>query len=691
MTFIMLPCKQFPILISALLLGLSLLVAFMTPVTTAGQSTRDMSPDKNSPDKISPGKSNPDKVSPDKSNPDKNSPDKVSPDKNSPKQGSPKQETPGKNSPKQETPKKKSSKKARANLAADKKPGSPDALNEDQRQRVDRLFFDANREKLTGNAKQAEVHFREIIKLDPMNAQARVEVARLLTQNEQAEEALALMAEAIALQPDNPWHLRVGIDIATQKGRPSKAIDWIGRLRQLPGQPLDELSLELASQQAALRQYDEAIKTLQQLEKQIGVTPEVSEAKRQYWQAQNKPDKALMEIRNLCLSVPGRADLWMYYGQLAFQQGDVKSAQEAFRKAMELEPRNGKAFLAMADVQRVLKQPAEARRLIEAGFYLDEVDQELQIQIIVGLLSEGSGGGMVGTAGTGAGGGGDTASLALAERLTEGLLRHDPQSSAAWNVRGEIAYQRQQHEQAVEAYARCIALDGVGQKYSVWQQYLLSLYNLSRHATLISEARRAQDLFPNQPIPYYLAGLAAQQLKQNEEAVRNYKTGVAMVSGNPELAAQMHSSLGDLYHEMKDFPRSDESFEKALKVRPDYSLAMNNYAYYLSLRGEKLQRAEELSRRTLELEPGSASYLDTYGWILYKLKRYTEARTFVEKALKASGDGAGSATLHEHLGDILYQLGDATGAMVSWKQARDSGGETSSFLARKISEGRLYE
>jgi tetratricopeptide (TPR) repeat protein len=207
----------------------------------------------------------------------------------------------------------------------------------------------------------------------------------------------------------------------------------------------------------------------------------------------------------------------------------------------------------------------------------------------------------------------------------------------------------------------------------------------------MSEARRAQDLFPNQPMPYFLAGLAAQQLKQNEEAIRNYKSGVSMISGNPELAAQMHASLGDLYHDMKDYVRSDESFEKALKVRPDYTLAMNNYAYYLSIRGDKLMRAEELSRRTLELEPGSASYLDTYGWILYRLKRYPEARTYVEKALKASGDGAGSATLHEHLGDILFRLGDTAAALASWKRAREVGGETSEFLPRKISEGQLYE
>jgi predicted Zn-dependent protease len=143
----------------------------------------------------------------------------------------------------------------------------------------------------------------------------------------------------------------------------------------------------------------------------------------------------------------------MYFGQLAFQQGDVKSAQEAFRKAMELEPRNGKAYLAMADVQRVLKNPSEARRLLEQGFFLDEVDQDLQIQIIVSLLSEGS---------KGAGGGGDTASLSAAERLTEGMLRSNPESSAAWNVRAEIAFNRNMHEQAVEAYTRCIALDGVG-------------------------------------------------------------------------------------------------------------------------------------------------------------------------------------------------------------------------------------
>lgn len=54
-----------------------------------------------------------------------------------------------------------------------------------------------------------------------------------------------------------------------------------------------------------------------------------------------------------------------------------------------------------------------------------------------------------------------------------------------------------------------------------------------------------------------------------------------------------------------------------------------------------------MSKKSLVLQPDSKSFLDTYGWILFQQGKYAEAKTYIEKAIKAGGEEDG--TLFEHL------------------------------------------
>ncbi len=81
------------------------------------------------------------------------------------------------------------------------------------------------------------------------------------------------------------------------------------------------------------------------------------------------------------------------------------------------------------------------------------------------------------------------------------------------------------------------------------------------------------------------------------------------------------------------FADSDKAYDKALAMEPDNAGTLNNYAYYLSVRNEQLEKAERMSKRSLELAPGAATYMDTYAWILFREEKYAEARIWIEKAL----------------------------------------------------------
>lgn len=133
------------------------------------------------------------------------------------------------------------------------------------------------------------------------------------------------------------------------------------------------------------------------------------------------------------------------------------------------------------------------------------------------------------------------------------------------------------------------------------------------------------------------------------------------------------STLGIVYDDLLMDNECDKLYESAFKYYPDNVLLLNNYAYHLAQRGIKLDKALELSRKTVEAEPQNSSYLDTYGWIFYKLKDYKNAKKYIEKAVEIGAN----AVLYEHLGDIYIGLDDVPKAIKYYRQGLELDPENS--------------
>jgi len=114
---------------------------------------------------------------------------------------------------------------------------------------------------------------------------------------------------------------------------------------------------------------------------------------------------------------------------------------------------------------------------------------------------------------------------------------------------------------------------------------------------------------------------------------------------------------------------------------------LNNYAYFLSLRNENLEKAAEMAGRAVELKPGSANQ-DTYGWVLYQMGNYDEAAIMIKKAIDNGANS--SAVILEHYGDVLWKLDRKEDALDYWKKAK-AAGEGSEFLDKKVEEKKMYE
>ena len=131
----------------------------------------------------------------------------------------------------------------------------------------------------------------------------------------------------------------------------------------------------------------------------------------------------------------------------------------------------------------------------------------------------------------------------------------------------------------------------------------------------------------------------------------------------------MVALLGDLYHEANRVDDAYAAYEKAIGYNGSNLLCLNNYAYFLSQDGVQLDKAAEMSKRTIEAEPENATFLDTYAWILYQQEQYTQAKIYIDQTMKLSEESPENATLFDHAGDIYYRCGEVDMAIAYWKKA----------------------
>ena len=141
-----------------------------------------------------------------------------------------------------------------------------------------------------------------------------------------------------------------------------------------------------------------------------------------------------------------------------------------------------------------------------------------------------------------------------------------------------------------------------------------------------------------------------------------------------EFESDVLSTLAQIAHDRGDLSESDQWFEQALEANPTNLLALNNYAYYLAVRGVQPERSVELAAQVVALSPGNGNFEDTYAWALHKAGDHAEALTWIDLAIAHEG-GSPGATVLEHAGDILDALGRREEARARWADALDAGGD----------------
>lgn len=529
-------------------------------------------------------------------------------------------------------------------------------------------YFAGASQKVQGNYGKAIEEFQLALKINPSSHEVMYQLGNLYFKNQQLNEAIHWAEQAVQRNPSfNFWYCGQLAQMYNKSGQYQKSADIFEIM--IAEEPEKENNyLEIANQYLNLQQAREAIKWLDSYEKKIGYRENIIRKKEGIYLKLGEYDKAAAEIQKLLLSAPENTHYLGMLAEIYIQGKRYAEAEKYYLRILEIDSINGYASFGMADMLRKKGQADQSFDYLKLGFGDDRVPLHTKLQVITSyyfLLKR------------------DEKSRTQAFELGEVILKTHPEDALSSLMYGDLLLAIEEIAEARKYYLKSLEIDP--SDYRVWKKLFGMDQQLMDPQLLEQDTRKALEYFPSQAELYILNAYALMEQDLFNDAMEIALEGQIYAIESADRT-EFKMILAECYHQTGEYKKSSNMFEHLLVESPKNALVLNNYAYFLSEQGAQLEKALELSRRSLDIEPQNASYLDTYGWILFKMSRYAEAENYIKKAIE--GSGMQSAEVLEHYGDVLYRLNRKDEALKYWKLAREAG-KRNTELEQKIKSQQL--
>lgn len=542
-------------------------------------------------------------------------------------------------------------------------------LTEKQRYEEADLFAQGLIAKEIGNLQEALELFNKALDINPNDAAANYEIARVLTALGRNDEALDKILKSTSLKPDNIWYKAYYANVSRIN---ENYDDYVTAYEELVEQNPYDLNFlyELAFAYQFIGDYEKAIVAYGKIEDVVGINERITTQKTDFYVKLGKPEKGIVEFEKLIATNPDDPRYYALMAEYCSRNKLDDKAVWAYEKIVEISPNDPYVHISLADYYDKKGEKDKSYNELKIGLSNPLLDLSTKINLLVGYYR----GELT-----------DEQKLQALE-LSEILLEVHSGNPMASTFYASMLYENGEYKKARPLF-RDIVKSGKA-NYVAWEQLLFCDLYLEDNQALADDAEVCIDYFPNYPLPYFFAGIGNFQIKDFVKAKAFLESGKDFVVNNNALLEQFYSTLGDTYNELKNYEASYSAYDKVLKLNPLNSVVLNNYAYYLSLRSENLEKAKQMAEKSVEIDAYNSNNLDTYAWVLYKLGEYEEALEWIKKAYNNSEKTSG--VVLEHYGDILFKLGKKKDALEYWKQAHEER-DFSEFLENKIKDKKLYE
>lgn len=541
-------------------------------------------------------------------------------------------------------------------------------LNEAQ---ASRLFIDGQRYLMQEDFDRAYFYFQKARELSPDQPAINFKIAEILLRANQVDKALEFGMRAVELDPDNKYYNLVMAEVYSKQGQPKKAAAILEKLMANTEENQNYI-LDLASLYLAGNEFDKALEALTAAEEYYGMAPQITLQKQKIFLRKNDLNSAIKEGEKLIDSQPGNSLYVINLVEILFNNGKTDEAIQHVEKSLAAYPNQPDLQMAAYALYKEKGDIDKAEELIKSAFANPDLEGQVKAQAFAGILQEPK----------------SARRDDLIENLSASMLANHPNDADILTILGDKKLFEGDREGALELYRQSLSINPANAQ--VLQGVITTMFELGKEYSEIEElTSTAVGEFPDKAEFWFFDGTAKLAVKKGEEAETSLNKALEINNGkNPQLDLLINGQLGDAYHLTGKSEKAFEAYEAVLKVRPDDEHVLNNYAYYLSLAKKDLEKAKSMSSQLVKRFPKNATYLDTHAWVLFQLKDYEGAKTYMELALKYEESPSG--VMLEHYGDILFHLGNSNEAIAYWKKA-EGGEETSEFLLKKIKDKKYYD
>ena len=511
------------------------------------------------------------------------------------------------------------------------------------------IYVEAIKQKFSGNAGEALKFFEQCIKINPESDAVYYQMAQIVLLNGDIKNGKKYATRALSIDQENIWYLVMLAGIYYQENNLDSAIIFYEKAVKYHPER-ENLQLTLGNLYSENKNFEKAMIIFESFDKKYGVNETSTLSAIKSMMSAKKYNEALEKVQLLLKEYP---DELLYNGLLAEiyrGNGQNEKAREVYDQLMKKTPGNPQAQLSLCDFLITEKKYDELFLLINMVILNDRVTREDKISLLVQLIEipeiikE------------------KERELVISLKVLEANYKDDNIISL---LLPELLIKKSKLFEASLRLEEIIKTKP--ENYFAWEKLLLVYLQLGDFKKLMIKGEECATMFNTSFLAKVLYANGAIENGKYSVALDELRKAEILAGDNKENIIQVLTMRADVYYRMKDFSKTFEIYDEAIKLKNDDMIIMNNYAYYLAEQNMKLKEAEEMAKKVIEKEQGNTTFLDTYAWVLFKRGKLNKAAKIMELIIK-TGEKP-DAEWYEHYGFILKKQKKCAKAIENWNIA----------------------
>jgi len=513
--------------------------------------------------------------------------------------------------------------------------------------------------RLVGDEQQSRINepmlhdaieqYQKVVEKDAADADSWLMLGRLYKVAQNSIESEKAYKKVLALDPDNDYALSGLALVYSDLGDTKSAIEMWRKLAA--SDPRPEVLRKLAESYEQAHDYHNAAQTLQQAMDQAPQDPEIKKNLAEDLLLAGDTDGSLALYRELAQTDPKDPETALRISEIYREKRDFAKAREAQQQALALAPDNievqynnvtlldaeGKYPDAIAEMKKILDATAKK------SYSVPERANRTRLLATLGDLY------------------GKNGQYAQAIETFQRIMQVDP--SANSRVEAQIVDTYRQAKEFTKAEQEA---DAACKKYPddrVLRSVRASLLaDMGKTEEAAADTKQLLDGHNDREVYLALAEIYDKG-KQYPEMARALDSAEKL-SSNDDDKEVVCFMRGAMFEKQQKLELAEAAFRKVLAMNPRNASTLNYLGYMLADRNVRLSEARGLILQAVDIEPANGAFLDSLGWVDFRLGRLDEAENYLRQAISRTGN---DPTVHDHLGDVLLQEGKLKDAISHWE------------------------